>query len=202
MVAKSGELGKTGTLACCTRYGDVMALRGSVIAVFAQQLASGASIALTDPNMTRFLMTVEDAVALVLYTFTNGDSGEVFAQKAPSATIGVLAEVMRRTLTVPDHPIRIIGARHGGKLCETLLSGDEMAGAEDIGDYFRILPHLCDLNYAKFVESAEPRTSGAEEYDSENTTLLDVDQISALMMKFGFIRDTVAGWPAALADVQ
>jgi UDP-glucose 4-epimerase len=196
MVAKSRELGGTETVICGTRYGNVMASRGSVIPLFVDQIRAGQSLTITDPNMTRFMMTLEEAVELVLYAFTHGSNGDIFVQKAPSATIGVLADAMVRTLGVPDHPINVIGTRHGEKLYETLLSREEMANAEDKGEYFRIPPDLRDLNYSKYVESGEPTISATEDYNSHNTERLDVEGMSALLLKLGFIRDILAGKPA------
>lgn len=196
MVAKSRQLNGSGTVVCGTRYGNVMASRGSVIPLFAEQIGAGTPLTLTDPNMTRFMMTLPDAVDLVLYAFEHGGNGDIFVQKAPAATIGVLAEALTRTLGVPDHPVRIIGTRHGEKLFETLLSREEMAAAEDMGDYYRIPPDLRDLNYAKYVESGETTISAAQDYNSHNTTRLDVGAMSALLMKLEFVRELAAGRPA------
>nr|MBF0683364.1 polysaccharide biosynthesis protein [Pseudomonas sp.] len=200
MVAKSRELANSQTVICGTRYGNVMASRGSVIPLFAQQIAAGEPISITDPNMTRFMMTLSDAVDLVLYAFTNGHSGDIFVQKAPAATIGVLVEAMVQRLGIGQHPINIIGTRHGEKLYETLLSREEMAGAVDMGDYYRILPDLRDLNYAKFVEQGEATITRAEDYNSHNTTRLDVGGMGDLLMKLEFFRDLVAGRAPRLED--
>lgn len=193
MVAKSRELKSTQTVISGTRYGNVMASRGSVIPLFARQIRAGQPLTLTDPQMTRFMMSLTDAVDLVLYAFTNGNNGDIFVQKAPAATIGVLASAMCNLLGVPDHPIQVIGTRHGEKLYETLLSREEMANAVDMGDYFRIPPDLRDLNYAKFVEQGQETISVAEDYNSHNTTRLDVDSMTALLMKLDFMQDLVAG---------
>lgn len=200
MVAKSRELGNSGTVICATRYGNVMASRGSVIPLFAQQIAEGKPLTITDPNMTRFMMTLSDALDLVLYAFTNGTNGDIFVQKAPAATIEVLADAMRRKLSVPEHPIDVIGTRHGEKLYETLLSREEMASAIDMGDYYRILPDLRDLNYAKYVEQGEATITRAEDYNSHNTRRLDVAAMGDLLMKLEFIRDLVAGRAPRLED--
>ena len=152
-VAKSRS--SSGTVICATRYGNVMASRGSVIPLFADQIRAGAPITITDPHMTRFMMTLDDAVELVLYAFQNGNPGDIFVQKAPAATIATLAEAMCKLVGVPDHPVNEIGTRHGEKLFEVLLSREEMAAAEDLGDYFRVPPDLRDLNYGKYVEEGE-----------------------------------------------
>lgn len=200
MVAKSRELGGTNTVICGTRYGNVMASRGSVIPLFAQQIAAGTPLTMTDPNMTRFMMTLTDAVDLVLYAFTNGSNGDIFVQKAPAATIEVLADALRHKLGVADHPIEVIGTRHGEKLYETLLSREEMASAIDMGDYYRIPPDLRDLNYAKYVEQGEATITRAEDYNSHNTRRLDVVAMGDLLLKLDFVRDLVAGRPPRLED--
>ena len=193
MVAKSRELGPTQTVICGTRYGNVMASRGSVIPLFAEQILAGQPLTLTDPNMTRFMMTLADAVDLVLYAFENAANGDIFVQKAPAATIGVLAQAMTTALNVADHPIRVIGTRHGEKLFETLLSREEMASAQDLGNYYRIPPDLRDLNYAKYVEEGEATISAAEDYNSHNKTRLDAAGMTDLLLKLDFMADLVAG---------
>lgn len=193
MVAKSRELTGDSTVICGTRYGNVMASRGSVIPLFAEQILAGKALTLTDPNMTRFMMTLGDAVDLVLYAFQNGGNGDIFVQKSPAATIGVLAEAMVKTLNRPNHPLQVIGTRHGEKLYETLLSREEMAAAVDQGDYYRIPPDLRDLNYAKYVEEGETTISVSEDYNSHNTTRLDVEGMGELLLRLDFMRDLVAG---------
>lgn len=200
MVAKSRELANSQTVICGTRYGNVMASRGSVIPLFAQQIAARRAMTVTDPNMTRFMMTLSDAVNLVLYAFNNGTNGDIFVQKAPAATIGVLAEAMRQKLGVPGHPIDVIGTRHGEKLYETLLSREEMANAVDMGDYYRIPPDLRDLNYAKYIEQGEATITRSEDYNSHNTHQLDVEGMSELLMKLDFVRDLIAGRTPSLED--
>lgn len=190
-VAKSRS--SHSTVICATRYGNVMASRGSVIPLFADQIRAGTPLSITDPNMTRFMMTLDDAVELVLYAFQNGDPGDIFVQKAPAATIAVLAEALCRLIGAPGHPINEIGTRHGEKLFEVLLSREEMAAAEDLGDYFRVPPDLRDLNYGKYVEQGEKSISLAEEYNSHNTTRLDVQAMSDLLMKLPFIQAMAAG---------
>lgn len=199
-VAKSRNVDPTLTAICGTRYGNVMASRGSVIPLFVEQIVAGAPITITDPEMTRFMMTLDDAVDLVMYAFEHGNSGDIFVQKAPAATMQTLAVALTQLLGKPDHPIRIIGTRHGEKKHETLLSREEMAHAEDLPGYFRVPPDLRDLNYGKYVEQGELRISQAEDYNSANTERLDVEGMKALLMKLDFIRDLVAGRPAVPVD--
>jgi UDP-glucose 4-epimerase len=187
MVAKSRSSG-VQTIICGTRYGNVMASRGSVIPLFARQVHEGKPITITDPLMTRFMMTLDDAVDLVLYAFEHGQNGDIFVQKAPAATIETLARAVCETMGKPDHRIDVIGTRHGEKLYETLLSREERAAAKDLGNYFRIPPDLRDLNYGKFVETGEARISAAEDYHSHNTTRLDVAAMKALLQKLRFIQ--------------
>jgi UDP-N-acetylglucosamine 4,6-dehydratase len=187
-VAKSRNSG--GTVISVTRYGNVMASRGSVIPLFANQVRAGQPITVTDPEMTRFMMTLDDAVNLVLFAFENGRAGEIFVQKAPAATIDVLARALTDMLGVPSHPVNIIGTRHGEKLFEVLLSREEMVASEDLGNYFRVPPDLRDLNYGKFVEVGEVQISEAVEYSSHNTDRLNVSGMRALLMKLRFMQST------------
>ena len=187
MVAKSRNLEGSGTIICGTRYGNVMASRGSVIPLFVEQMRAGKPITLTDPHMTRFMMTLADAVDLVLYAFEHGNNGDMFVQKAPAATVETLAKALTGMLGKPDHPIQVIGTRHGEKAFEALLSREEMACAEDRGAYFRIPPDLRDLNYAKFVEQGEEKISRSEDYNSHNTQRLDVAGMQQLLLKLDFI---------------
>ena len=187
MVAKSRNLDEAKTVICGTRYGNVMASRGSVIPLFCEQIRSGTSLTLTDPNMTRFMMTLADAVELVLYAFEYGGNGDLFVQKAPAATVETLARALIQMLDKPDHPIHVIGTRHGEKLYEALLSREEMACAEDRGDYYRIPPDLRDLNYAKFVEQGEESISHMDDYNSHNTERLDVNGMQRLLRKLDFM---------------
>ncbi|MEJ3596634.1 polysaccharide biosynthesis protein [Pseudomonas bubulae] len=188
MVAKARTVDKSKTVICGTRYGNVMASRGSVIPLFIDQVRAGKSLSITDPNMTRFMMTLSDAVDLVLYAFEHGNNGDLFVQKAPAATVETLALALTSLLGVPDHPIRVIGTRHGEKLYEALLSREEMACAQDMGDYYRIPPDLRDLNYSKFVEEGEEKISHMEDYNSHNTERLDVDGMKALLLKLSFMQ--------------
>ncbi len=191
IVAKSRSSNQTTI--CATRYGNVMASRGSVIPLFINQIRAGAPISITDPEMTRFMMTLDDAVDLVLYAFEHGKAGDIFVQKAPAATIKVLAEALTSLLGSPDHAIDVIGTRHGEKLFEVLLSREEMAAAEDLGNYYRIPPDLRDLNYGKYVDQGEIRISEAVEYSSHNTHRLDVAGMRDLLMKLRFMLATING---------
>lgn len=188
MVAKSRNVDPEKTVICGTRYGNVMASRGSVIPLFVDQIRAGKAITVTDPNMTRFMMTLGDAVDLVLYAFEHGNNGDLFVQKAPAATIETLARALTDLMDEADYPIHEIGTRHGEKLYEVLLSREEMASAEDRGDYFRIPPDLRDLNYGKFVEQGEEKISHSEDYNSHNTERLDVAGMQALLRKLDFVR--------------
>lgn len=188
MVAKSRNVDEKKTVICGTRYGNVMASRGSVIPLFIEQIRAGQALTLTDPNMTRFMMTLSDAVDLVLYAFEHGNNGDLFVQKAPAATIEVLAKALTELVGKPAHPINVIGTRHGEKLYEALLSREELVCAEDMGDYYRVPPDLRDLNYAKFVEEGETRLSITEDYNSHNTQRLDVAGMQQLLRKLDFIR--------------
>jgi UDP-N-acetylglucosamine 4,6-dehydratase len=191
IVAKSRS--SVQTTICATRYGNVMASRGSVIPLFANQIRAGQPITITDPDMTRFMMTLDDAVDLVLYAFEHGNPGEIFVQKAPAATIATLAKALTELLGVSNHPVNIIGTRHGEKLFEVLLSREEMVAAHDLIGYYRVPPDLRDLNYGKYVEQGELKISKAVEYNSHNTTRLDVDGMKALLMKLRFMQAIVCG---------
>lgn len=200
MVAVSRNLEGTGIIICGTRYGNVMASRGSVIPLFVDQIQSNRPVTVTDPSMTRFMMTLDDAVELVLFAFKNGANGDIFVQKAPAATIQTLTEAIKQLLGKPDHEVREIGTRHGEKLFESLLSREEMAHADDMGDYYRIRPDARDLNYTKFVEQGELTISESDEYNSHNTQRLDLDQTKQLLLKLDFMRRIVNGEQAQLED--
>ena len=187
MVAKSRNVDETKTVICGTRYGNVMASRGSVIPLFVEQIRADKALTITDPNMTRFMMTLADAVDLVLYAFEHGNNGDLFVQKAPGATVETLARALTELVGKPDHEINIIGTRHGEKLFEALLSREEMVCAEDLGDYYRIPPDLRDLNYGKFVEQGQEEISVTEDYNSHNTERLDVAGMQELLMKLTFM---------------
>jgi UDP-glucose 4-epimerase len=200
MVALSRNLEGSGTVICGTRYGNVMASRGSVIPLFVEQLRSGLPLTLTDPTMTRFMMTLDDAVDLVLYAFQHGRNGEIFVQKAPAATIETLARAIVQMMGKPAHPINVIGTRHGEKLYEVLCSREEMSSAEDLGGYFRIRPDMRDLNYGRYFDQGEKRITESEDYNSHNTQRLDVEGMKQLLMKLDFMRDIVAGRTPELVD--
>ena len=196
MVATSRNLEGTATVICGTRYGNVMASRGSVIPLFVDQVFAGKPITITNPNMTRFMMTLADAVDLVIYACQHGNNGDIFVQKAPSATVDTLAKAILRLMGRPDHPVNIIGTRHGEKLYEALLSREEMACVEDLGDYYRVLPDGRDLNYAKFVDQGKVRlteTAQGEDYNSHNTRRLDVDGMAQLLLKLDFMQRIARG---------
>ncbi|OSZ71671.1 polysaccharide biosynthesis protein [Hydrogenophaga sp. IBVHS1] len=202
MVAASRNLEGTHTVICGTRYGNVMASRGSVIPLFVDQVRGDKPITVTDPAMTRFMMTLSDAVDLVLYAFEHGNNGDIFVQKAPAATVEVLTQALLQLLGKPDHPVRVIGSRHGEKLYEALLSREEMACAQDKGDYYRVPADGRDLNYAKYVDEGEERLTQAlhaDEYHSHNTTRLDVEGMKALLLKLDFMSRIVRG-EAAVAE--
>jgi UDP-glucose 4-epimerase len=178
------------TTICCTRYGNVMASRGSVIPLWVDQIKAGNPITITDPNMTRFMMTLDDAVDLVIYAFQNGENGDLFVQKAPAATLSVLAESLKQ-LYQADTEVKTIGTRHGEKLYETLVTREEMAKAIDMGDYFRIPCDTRDLNYDKYFKEGDEELSKIEDYHSHNTNPLDVEGMKQLLLKLDFIREDV-----------
>jgi UDP-N-acetylglucosamine 4,6-dehydratase len=190
-VAKSRE--SKDTVICITRYGNVMASRGSVIPLFVEQINSGKAITITDPTMTRFMMTLDDAVDLVLYAYEHGLSGDIFVQKAPAASIEILAQALIGLLGVPKHQIDVIGTRHGEKQFETLLSREEMAAAQDLGNYFRVPPDLRDLNYGKYVEQGEIKLSEATDYNSNNTAQLNTEEMKSLLMKLNYVQSIKRG---------
>ena len=187
MVAKARMRREGETVLCATRYGNVMASRGSVIPLFVSQIAENKPLTVTDPTMTRFLMSLEDSVDLVLHAFQHGRQGDIFVQKAPASTVGDLAQALL-DLFRSDTPVRIIGTRHGEKLYESLLSREEMARATDMGRYYCVPADDRDLNYNKYFVEGEPQVSAFEDYTSHNTNRLDVEQIKALLMKLDFIR--------------
>jgi UDP-glucose 4-epimerase len=190
-VAKSRS--SNSTTICVTRYGNVMASRGSVIPQFVEQIRADKALTVTDPNMTRFMMTLDDAVDLVSYAFEHGKPGDIFVQKAPAATVDTLAYALTDLMGKPNHPVKIIGTRHGEKLYEALLSREEMAEAEDLGEYYRVPPDLRDLNYGKFVEEGEERITQAGDYNSHNTERLDIEGMKQLLMKLPFMQAAARG---------
>ena len=189
-IAKSRTLDETNTVICCTRYGNVMASRGSVIPLFIDQMKAGKDLTLTDPNMTRYMMTLDDAVDLVLYAFEHGQNGDLFVQKAPAATIETLAKALIE-LYQSKSKIRIIGTRHGEKLYETLVTREEMSKAEDMGNYFRIPADNRDLNYEKYFSKGEEEISTIEDYHSHNTTRLDIEGMKKLLLKLDLVKETL-----------
>jgi UDP-N-acetylglucosamine 4,6-dehydratase len=188
MVAKSRMIPEGGTVVCATRYGNVMASRGSVIPLFVDQLRSGEPLTVTDPSMTRFLMSLEDSVDLVLHAFEHGQQGDLFVQKAPASTVGDLAQAVKE-LFGRDNPVRVIGTRHGEKLYESLVSREEMAKAEDMGRYYRIPADNRDLNYKKYFVEGEEKISELDDYTSHNTERLDVPGIKQLLLKLDYIKE-------------
>ncbi|MDI3311387.1 MAG: nucleoside-diphosphate sugar epimerase/dehydratase [Thermoanaerobacterium sp.] len=193
MVAKSRTVSPEKTIICGTRYGNVMCSRGSVIPLFIQQIKNGQPLTVTDPNMTRYLMSLEDAVELVLFAFQNANQGDIFVQKAPASTIGDLAQAVKEIFNA-DNEIRIIGTRHGEKLYETLLTREEMAQAEDLGDYYRIPADTRDLNYDKYFTDGKYETSESLDYNSDNTERLDVPKIKELLLKQEYVQKELENW--------
>jgi UDP-N-acetylglucosamine 4,6-dehydratase/5-epimerase len=195
VIAKSRNVDPDKTLIACTRYGNVMASRGSVIPLFADQIRAGRPITITDPNMTRFLMNLDEAVDLVLFAFKHAQQGDLFVQKSPASTIGDLAEAMRQILQ-PDAEINIIGTRHGEKAHETLLTTEERAKSEDLGDYFRVPADTRDLNYGKYFETGEERPEALAEYTSHNTVRLTVGEVIEKIKTTDYMQDLLAGLEA------
>ena len=190
-VAKSSE--SENTIICVTRYGNVLASRGSVIPLFITLIQNNKDLTITDPNMTRFIMTLDDAVNLVMFAFENGDAGDIFVQKAPSASVIVIADAIREILDKKNHPIRIIGTRHGEKKHETLLSNEEMASAKELKNYYRITADSRDLNYEKYFNEGEEGITKAGDYSSDSTTQLDVKGMKAMLSKLKFIQAASKG---------
>ena len=193
VVAKSRTVSPEKTRICCTRYGNVMCSRGSVIPLWIDQIRAGKPITVTEPEMTRFIMSLEEAVDLVVFAFEEGVSGDVLVQKAPSCTIGVLAEAVCRLLD-PGHEIRVIGIRHGEKLYETLLTNEECAAAIDLGDFYRVPADKRDLNYDKYIKEGDVQRNLLSEFNSNNTHLLTVEQVMEKLLSLKEIRDALADW--------
>jgi UDP-glucose 4-epimerase len=193
MVAKSRVAIGTPTTICGTRYGNVLASRGSVIPLFVNQARKNTPITVTDPGMTRFVMTLSEAIDLVLYAFQNGENGDIFVQKAPAVTIGTLAYAVLNGIGKADHPVKVIGSRHGEKLYETLLSREEMAIARDEGRYFRIIPDSRDLNYGAYVDIGEPRIAEFKDYNSHNVYRLNRTEMTDIIIKLNYIIRVLAG---------
>ena len=192
MVAKSRILDSNKTIFCGTRYGNVMASRGSVIPMFIDQIKENKELTLTDPKMTRFMMTLEDAVDLVLYAFENANQGDLFVQKAPSATVGTLAQALIE-LYKSSSEIKVIGTRHGEKLYETLVNREDMIKAEDLGEYYRIPADNRDLNYEQYFSEGMPDIANLNEYHSHNTSILDLEGMKQLLLKLPIIRKDILG---------
>jgi UDP-N-acetylglucosamine 4,6-dehydratase len=201
MIAAS-RASNEGTVICGTRYGNVMASRGSVIPLFVDQILAGKPITVTDPAMTRFMMTLDDAVELVLFAFEKGQSGDIFVQKAPAATVDVLIQAILSVMGRSSHDIREIGTRHGEKLYEVLLSREERAAADDLGRYFRVPADNRDLNYDKYFSEGEEKISRSDDYNSHNTERLDVETMQALLMKLPFMQKIAKGEIASAEDLS
>ena len=191
MVAKSRNLDGNKIIMCGTRYGNIMASRGSVIPLFVEQVITGKPISITNPNMTRFMMTPEDSVDLVIYAFLHGENGDIFVQKAPASTVGDIAVAIKQLLDKPEHPIISIGTRHGEKLYESLLSKEEMVRASDCGNYYRVPADGRDLNYAKYFEKGDALVENQDDYNSHNTQQLDLEQTKQTLLKLPSIRAIV-----------
>ncbi|MGA9703020.1 polysaccharide biosynthesis protein [Pseudomonas sp.] len=191
LIAKSRSVREGGPIFCATRYGNVMASRGSVIPLFVEKINAGLPLTVTDPNMTRFLMSLEDSVDLVLHAFEHGEQGDIFVQKAPASTIGDLTLALQ-DLFSSDLPVKIIGTRHGEKLYESLVSREEMAKAKDMGRYYRIPADNRDLNYDKFIVEGHPEANIIDDYTSHNTELLDVSGIKKLLMTLDYIKNSLS----------
>lgn len=192
-VAKTRTVPSEKTLICGTRYGNVLCSRGSVVPLFIEQIKQGKSLTITDPNMTRFIMTLEEAVELVLFAFQNAESGDIMVQKAPASTIGDLAQAVKELFKV-DNEVKIIGIRHGEKMYETLLTNEECAHALDMGNFYRVPADKRDLNYDKyFTEGQEDRTK-LSEFNSNNTELLNVEQIKSKLLELSYIREEITAW--------
>ena len=193
-VAKSRTVPAERTLICGTRYGNVMCSRGSVIPLFISQIKQGKPITVTDPNMTRFIMSLEEAVELVMYAFTHAQTGDILVRKSPACTTGVLADAVKRVFRREDHPVQIIGVRHGEKMYETLLTNEECVHAIDMGDYYRVPSDSRDLNYDKFFLEGSTKRNVLTEFNSSNTTLLDIEGVMEQLLKLSYIRDELKGW--------
>lgn len=193
MIAKARVARNAQTVISGTRYGNVLASRGSVVPLFLNQVRRGQPITITDPQMTRFVMTLDEAVDLCLHAFEHGANGDLFVQKAPAVTIEMLARAVLVVMGRPDHPVRVIGTRHGEKQFETLLSREEMAFAEDRGGYYRVSPDNRDLNYNAYVSEGEKKVSAIDDYNSHNTRRLDVEELAELLLSLPYVRAFVGG---------
>lgn len=192
-VARARTVDPEKTKICCTRYGNVMCSRGSVIPLWIEQIKAGNPITVTEPDMTRFIMSLDEAVDLVLFAFENGVSGDILVQKAPACTIGVLAQAVKELFGSADD-IKVIGIRHGEKMYETLLTNEECANAEDMGDFYRVPCDKRDLNYDKYFNDGDKERNPLTEFNSNNTELLDVEQVKEKLLSLQYIRDEIASW--------
>ncbi|MCE5267214.1 MAG: polysaccharide biosynthesis protein [Planctomycetaceae bacterium] len=199
-IAKSAMAAQKGCTLCITRYGNVMASRGSVIPLLVEQIRNGTPLTLTDPRMTRFMMSLDEAVDLVIYAFQHAVPGDLLVQKAPAATIGTLAEAIKRVFGV-DNPVRLIGTRHGEKLYETLLTREEMIRAVDEGDYYRVPADVRDLNYAKYFSDGQSRLDEIEDYHSHNVRQLDVDEMAEMLLTLPYIQEELAAMAATTLPI-
>jgi UDP-glucose 4-epimerase len=188
-VAKSRNIINNETIICCTRYGNVMGSRGSVIPLFLDQIKNNNPITVTDPNMTRFMMSLDQALDLVVFAFNNAKNGDIFVQKSPAATVEVLAETMKNMLGKPNHSVKVIGTRHGEKVYETILTREEMTNAEDLGEYYRVPADKRDLNYSQFLEDGEEVVTAAEDYHSHNTYRLNESELKDILLNLKEIQD-------------
>jgi UDP-N-acetylglucosamine 4,6-dehydratase len=193
VVAKSRTVSPDKTKICCTRYGNVLCSRGSVVPLWIEQIKAGKPITITDPNMTRFIMSLDEAIDLVLFAFENGTSGDILVQKAPACTIGVLAQAVKE-LFHSNNDIRIIGIRHGEKMYETLLTNEECSNAIDLGDFYRVPCDKRDLNYDKYFKEGDTKRNTLTDFNSNNTELLNVEQVKAKLLTLQYIRDEIAAW--------
>jgi len=193
MVAKSRSVDDRKTILCGTRYGNVMTSRGSVIPLFIKQIKDGKSLTVTDPHMTRFLMSLDDAIDLVIYAFQHARQGDIFVQKAPASTIGDLAIALKKIFKA-NNEIKIIGTRHGEKLYETLLTREELAKAENLKEYYRIVPDDRDMNYNKYFTEGLDKLSSMEDYNSHNTQRLTIEEVKGKLLKLDYIKQELALW--------
>ena len=193
VVAKSRTISQDKTLICCTRYGNVMASRGSVIPRFVEQIKAGQPLTITEPAMTRFIMSLDEAVELVIFAYEHANSGDIMVQKAPACTIGVLAKAVQE-LFDPTSETRVIGIRHGEKMYETLLTKEEAAHAEDMGNFFRVPCDKRDLNYEKYFDRGSKKIETLNEFNSENTELLDVEAVKRKLLELSYIKEELASW--------
>jgi len=193
LIAKTRNLNASNTVGCCTRYGNVMASRNSAIPLFVSQILSNKPITVTDPNMTRFMMSLEESVDLVLYALNHGENGEIIVQKAPAVTLDILVKAIKDIFKKPNHPIQIIGTRHGEKLYETLLSREEMASVKEYGGYYKVKPDNRDLNYNAYVDKGIGSISEYEDYTSHNTTRLNLEETKSMLLNLPFIKGSLKG---------